>query len=373
MDNLKFDNLKMENKQKKIVFTVINDLSCDRRMDRIASSLVKNGYEVTLVGRELEHSLALESKLYKQKRLKCWVNKGVLFYAEYNIRLFFYLLFSNYEIYGAIDLDTILPNKIIAQLTQKIWVYDAHEYFTEVIEIQDKKFVKGFWQWVEKISLNKNVKAYTVSQSYADLFKESSGANFEIIRNCPPLVENENVQKHERFTFIYVGAVNAGRGLEECISAINGLDAQLLVCGDGDVLEALKNDLSIEQKNQVIFTGYMKPESLEKEILKAHVGLLLLRAESKSYVYSLANKFFDYVHAEIPQVVIDFPEYIKMNQQIEVAAICSISVEEIRAKMLLFLKDEAYYSKLKENTIQAKQVWNWEAEEEKLIKFYQNL
>lgn len=363
----------MKSKKRELVFTVINDLTYDRRMDRICTSLVRAGYEVTLVGRELSTSLPLLDKPYHQKRLKCWVNTTALFYAEYNVRLFFYLLFSKFDLYGGVDLDTVFPNRLVSFLKRKKFVFDSHEYFTEVIEIQDKPFVKFVWNTIAKLCLNSKTKAYTVSVSYAKVFKQLYGTTFNIIRNVPPVQEKERLEKLERFTFVYVGAVNQGRGIEESIQAIEGLDADLLICGDGDVLQDLKNELPESQKDQVHFTGYLTPDELEKRASQCHVGLLLLRSESLSYYYSLANKFFDYIHAEIPQIVIDFPEYKEIVKKHDVALLSNISVEQIRVQMEKLLTDEVLYQRLKQNIAVAKEAFSWQEEEVQLIKFYNQL
>ena len=78
---------------KRLILAVTNDLTYDQRMQRICSTLAAAGYDVTMVGRRLSHSRPLAQRGFRQKRLRCLINKGVLFYAEYNIRLFFYLLF----------------------------------------------------------------------------------------------------------------------------------------------------------------------------------------------------------------------------------------------------------------------------------------
>src|SRR5690554_6334039 len=120
---------------KKIVFTVTNDLSYDQRMDRICATLAQEGFDVLLVGRKRKKSLSLETKNYGQKRLPCFFEKGKLFYIEYNIRLFIYLIGLKFEIICAIDLDTIAPCYFAGRIKNKKMVYDSHEYYTEVIEV----------------------------------------------------------------------------------------------------------------------------------------------------------------------------------------------------------------------------------------------
>src|SRR5690349_17278363 len=101
---------------KRILFTVTNDLNYDQRMQRICNTLADAGYDVTLIGRKLKTSAPLPDKNYKQRRLNCWFNKGKLFYAEFNIRVFFFLLFKKADCICAIDLDTILPCYYISKL-----------------------------------------------------------------------------------------------------------------------------------------------------------------------------------------------------------------------------------------------------------------
>ena len=82
--------------QKIIYFTVTNDLSYDQRMQKICGSLAQAGYKTTLVGRKLKSSQPLTQRAFQQKRISCIFNKGKLFYAEYNFRLFFYLLLKRW-------------------------------------------------------------------------------------------------------------------------------------------------------------------------------------------------------------------------------------------------------------------------------------
>ena len=94
---------------KKIIFTVTNDLSYDQRMLRICTTLAKEGYQIQLVGRKLKSSKPFDNPYFTAHRFRLLFNKGKLFYIEYNIRLFFWLLVQRFDIVCGIDLDTILP------------------------------------------------------------------------------------------------------------------------------------------------------------------------------------------------------------------------------------------------------------------------
>src|SRR5258708_9824272 len=119
---------------KRLTFTVTNDLRYDQRMIRICTSLANAGYSVTLTGANFSRSIPLTQQPFRQKRLACLFTKGKAFYIEYNLKLFFWLLFHKTGTICAIDLDTILPCYYISILKGSPRVYDAHELFCEIKE-----------------------------------------------------------------------------------------------------------------------------------------------------------------------------------------------------------------------------------------------
>jgi glycosyltransferase involved in cell wall biosynthesis len=300
---------------KKIILTVSNDLTYDQRMQRICRSLAGAGYEVELVGRERDSSAPLANEPFKQTRLKCWFNKGKLFYIEYNLRLISYLRSQEFDAACAIDLDTIAAVYMAGNKTTKL-IYDAHEYFTEVPEVLRRNSVRKVWQWVEETFVPRFDLAYTVSPKLAELFSIKYRKPFHVIMNAPVL-SNSSVTRHPTpVTLLYQGALNEGRALEHLIEAMQGINAKLLLAGQGDLsneLRALAKRLNIETKVQ--FLGYLKPDELRKITAQATIGINVLENKGLSYYYSLSNKFFDYIHALVPQICIDFPEYRKINDE----------------------------------------------------------
>ena len=357
-----------------ILFTVTTDLTYDQRMIRICSSLVQAGYKVTLVGRKMKNSIPLNEKSFKQKRINCLFEKGKLFYAEYNIRLFFFLLFKKMDCIGAIDLDTILPCYFISRIKKTKRVYDAHELFCEMKEIVTRPVIYKVWKKIEQFTVPKFRAGYTVNQFIAAEFKKMYGVDYGVIRNIALLRQLPKVEKKEKF-ILYQGAVNEGRSFETLIPAMKEVDCKLVICGDGNFMQQaqlLVKENNLQQK--VIFKGKITPEELRTITSQSYIGVTLFENKGLSNYYSLANRFFDYLHAGIPQLCVDYPVYKEINEQQPVAALVNdISSVNIAFQLNNLLHNEVVYNKLQQNCINVRETLNWQAEEKKLFDFYNNL
>ncbi len=360
-----------------IVCTVINDLNYDQRMIRICSALTEAGYDVTLVGRVKRRTVPLVERKFKQHRIRCWFYEGKLFYLEYNIRLFFFLLFSNFNIINSVDLDTILPGYFVSGLRGMPQVYDAHEYFTEQPEIVTRPKVQKVWKWVERYTVPKIRYAYTVCHSLADLFKKEYGIECKVVRNVPFRIPDDfsGIKKEERI-ILYQGSLNDGRGLEEVIDAMQGIDGAVLwLAGEGELSDELRKrvtDKGLEAK--IRFLGYLQPEVLNALTPKVYIGLNLLQNKGLNYYYSLANKSFDYIQSLVPSINMDFPEYRKIREEFEVALLIpDLQPATIKAAISELLDNDNLYQQLKENCKKAREVYIWEKEVDILLGVYEEV
>ncbi|MDQ6903600.1 MAG: glycosyltransferase [Bacteroidota bacterium] len=355
----------------KVTFTVTNDLNYDQRMIRICNSLVNYGYNVKIIGVKSNSSSTLEKKKYLQKRLPVFFKNGIAFYLEYNLRLFIYLLFQKTDLFCCIDLDTILPVFFTSVLKRKIRIYDAHEYFSQQKEIVTRPKIYFVWHFIERIFVPKFLNGYTVSDGIAKDFLKNYHVKYEVIRNVPLLKPLSKINFKEKI-ILYTGSVNEGRGFEYLIPAMKNVNAVLLICGDGNFL---KNAKSLVEKNnlqnKIIFKGKFLPYALEQIIQQAYIGINLVEPLGKNQLLSLANKFFDYMQHTIPQVTMDFPEYKKINDEFETAILINnLSVRTVSMSINLLLEDEELYFRLQQNCMKAREVFNWQNEQEKLIRFY---
>ncbi len=177
------------NHKKRIIISVTNDLTTDQRIDKVAKSLLKIGYSPVLVGFIKPKSLELATRTYETKRFRLCFTNGFLFYAEYNLRLFLYLLFTRSNLFLSNDLDTLLANYLASVVRRKTLIYDSHELFTEQPELENRLTVKKIWLKIEQCILPKIKYSYTVSASIARYYRQKYGVNMEIIRNFP--IKNE--------------------------------------------------------------------------------------------------------------------------------------------------------------------------------------
>lgn len=358
---------------KLLVFTVTNDLSYDQRMIRICSSLAEK-YPVLLVGRKSKDSISLVEQKFRQHRISCFLNKGLLGYIEFNIRLFFFLLFKKIRLVCAIDLDTIIPVFFASVLKQVPRVYDAHELFCEMKEVATRPIIYKCWKTIEKIFVPRFKNGYTVNQPIAEEFNRMYKLEYAVIKNVPVLNESDLLLKNDKY-ILYQGAVNEGRSFETLIPAMRLVSSKLVICGDGNFMQQVRQlvkDNKVEDK--VIFKGKLPPGQLRQVTREAYIGITLFDKAGRSNYFSLANRFFDYMHAGVPQVCVNYPVYKQIVEQYPFALLIDdIQPESIAAAINTLIYDANKYKLLQNECVKARKIFNWQQEEKILFNYYRKI
>ena len=371
--------------KKKIILSVTNDLTPEQRVHKVCMFLLREGFDVVLVGRWRRKSLPLEKRSYKTKRLFLFFEKGPLFYAEYNLRLFFYLLFNPADILVANDLDTLLANYLAAKIKRSELVHDSHEYYTGVPELEGRNFAKKFWKNIERKIFPKLKHIYTVNDSIAALYNNEYGVEASVVRNFPLLIENRNKfpkSKKElnipedKKIILYQGSVNVDRGLVEAVEAMQYVNnAVLLVVGDGDILDEVKakaQKLDLDKK--IIFKKRIPFEELWNYTSHADIGISLDKDTNINYHFSLPNKIFDFVHAKVPVLASNLVEIKKIFTTYEIGTMIeSHDSKHIAEKINFMLNDSEKIKFWKENCFHAAQELCWQNEEKVLREIYSQL
>jgi glycosyltransferase involved in cell wall biosynthesis len=366
---------------KQVLVAVINDIATDQRVDKICRFLAKHNSHATVICRKLKTSPPINETPYKYIRLNMFFNKKALMYAEFNIRLFLILLFKKADFLIANDLDTLLGAFLAAKLKRKPIIYDSHEYFTEVPEIQNRKWVKKTWLMIEEFLFPKLKTIYTVNQSIANIYKNKYHKKIGIIRNLSPVWKNNHYKtrnelglpENKHILIIQGTGINIDRGAEEIIEAMQYINnAILLIIGSGQVIPVLKKmneDLKLQDK--IIFINQIPYEELKHYTKNADLGLSLDKDTNLNYRYSLPNKLFSYIQAQTPILASDLPEISAIINKYKIGEIIAThNPKTIATTINNIFNDESKIKIWKENLKIAAIDLSWEKEEEKLLAIY---
>ncbi len=361
--------------------SVINDLVTDQRVHKVCTTLKNLGFDVVLVGRKQRASLDLAPREYRTHRMKLMFEKGVLFYSFFQMRLFFFLLFRKHHVLVSNDLDTLLPNYLVSKLKGVPLVYDSHEIFTEVPELQGQNFKQGVWRRVERWIFPKLKNVFTVNQSISDWFFDKYKVRPLVVRNMPRRGNGShvtatrgelNLPAGRKIVLLQGAGINVDRGSEELVEAMKFLaDVHLLIVGSGDVIPKLQQIVTQERlTDRVTFTGKVPHEQLRKFTSVADLGVTLDKPTNINYRLSLPNKIFDYIRAGVPVLCSDLPEVARIVRDYKVGVVADSFEPEKLAETILNALNSAEYQNWKTNTSKAAEELCWETDEAHLIKVY---
>ena len=368
----------------KIAFSVTNCICNDQRVMKIAEVVRMLDCDVTLIGRKSGNCCNSDSVPFKTKRFRMIFKRSFLFYSFFNIRLFFFLLFHKYDLLVSDDLDTLLPNYLISKLTRLPLVYDSHEYFTGVPEIQNRHFVKWVWKSIERQLFPQLKYVMTVSDSIASQYEKEYGLRPVVVRNCSgnsdeikTFSRKELDINDDHLLLILQGTgINIDRGGSELIDAVNFTDSvSLLIVGDGDQLMFLKEKVSILGLTDRIKIIPKCPWiTLMRYTRSADAGLSLDKNSNLNYQFSLPNKLFEYISAGIPVIATDLQEISKIINEFNCGILISEPSPVAISNAIISLRDNReLLIRLKHNSVTASKSVNWENESLKVVNLYESI
>lgn len=373
---------------KTVLISALNDLTVDQRLHKVAISLMKISLNPVLIGIRYRSSKKIETRVYSVIRLYMFCKGGPLFYAEFNIRLFFYLLFKRFSVLLANDLDT-LPANYLTYRIRCIFskhlklVYDSHELFTELPELNGRPKTRFIWLIIERFILPKLKNTYTVCQSIADYYFAKYRIKMHVIRNMPLNIQTESLEAlpeiklpEGKKIILYQGALNIGRGLEQMLDIMPYIDnAIFIIAGGGDIQHILKQKVNQKRlNNSVIFTGKIPFEKLNQITARADVGLVLQEDMSLSYRYVLPNRLFDFIKTGIPMLASNLPEIAKIVESEKIGLLVNeLNSAELLHKLKCLLTDEKLIQSIKSSLKDCSLKYYWEKDESILFQLFQNL
>ncbi len=374
---------------RRVIVSVISDLVSDQRVHKVCLTLHEAGHEVVLIGSQTGKSLPLSPRAYRAGRIHMLFSKKIFRYAEFNTRLFFRLLFTRGDIFLGNDLDALPAVWLAGRLRGKPVVYDTHEYWMGMPELDGRRRVKKVWQLIEAFLFPRVRYIYTICDSFCDLYRKDYGRTLRAVRNVPykslagidralpPEVENR--LPRDKYFLLFQGAgINPERGVEELVMAMEYLDPEkfhLVIIGAGDIfhcIEAMVTERHLVDRITVL--PKVPFEVLRSLTRRADLGLSLDKPTNINHIYGLPNKIFDYLHSGVPVLVSRLVELEKIVNKYDVGAfIDNHQPAHIASRIGEMFRDPARFGTWKKNTEKVRDELNWEKEGRIVVEIFEQV
>ena len=379
----------------KVVHIVLNPFTQDSRVIRECKSLTKKGYDVTVIAYWLE-GLNVEEREngYKIIRIpivtKSWSKHPIIQiikYLEFLIRSLFIIKKIKPDICHGHDPDGLLIGYFVKYFLRSKLIYDSHELWSDSIHLKgDKQILYKIGRKIEKILIKYAEVVIAVNKSILDVIKKENNIKCTaVVRNIPHAIEcvTQFTKKELGFpdcdsNIIYVGNIERGRGIEVMIKSMGRVhnNIGLVLMGKDSAFKRDMEKLSKTKKleSRIRFIESVSPNQILSVCKLADVGIAPIENLCKSYYLSLPNKIFEYIHAELPVLVSDFPEMKNIIENYSVGEVFNVDEpSSIIGVINNYFDNPDKIIKYEQNCLQASKELNWDNEEKQLFNLYKKL
>lgn len=307
---------------KKLIMYVYNDITIDARVQRAAEALASefelslistesgkkikdNGYKNILVKKYFHGALGIMVTILSALQIIRRLQPDVVYCHDFYSAILVYLLIK-----------THYSGKII---------YDAHELIIPEEGRKNKRL--NFFYWFEKRVVKKVKLLICASKQRGDIMYKHYGLVEKpfVIPNVSQLSvndDNKDVQcilesLNEFFdnplpTIVYAGVVTNSRRINELLDAAISLSnrCKLLIIGNGEALQALKDKANMHQELKTAFTGTIPYYCLGSILIRCDIGFLYYPSDTLNNKYCASNKIYEYASVGLPILANENPTIV---------------------------------------------------------------
>lgn len=288
------------------------------------------------------------------------------------------------SIYHLHDPELIFLGLFLKFFGKKV-VYDAHEDLPKQVQTKEwipaglRSLVSLFAILLEKIASL----AFDAVIGATPLIAQSFSQNKTVVlQNFPRLNEfeigEETAYADRNPTVVYIGGISLIRGIKEMVQAMGivtrSTKASLVLGGNFIPADLINKIKKMEGWERVEFVGWKSRGEIQILLKKARVGLVLLHP-TENYLASYPVKLFEYMAAGIPVVASDFPLWRQIIKKTESGLLVDpLDPKAIAQAIRQLLENREEAEKMGRRGRKAiAETYNWEKEEPKLLKLYEDL
>ncbi len=369
-----------------IVF--LGNISHDSRSFKMYNSLINLGYSVRVLCTKEPDEETFESPDIVYIILKSH-KKAFTKILTFYLKSVSFIPKADADIIIASDFFSLPVAWLISKIRKAKLIYDSRELYSSLASLHGRKLKQQLISMFEQFFASKCNAILTVNHTiYEILSTKFYNVKVQVLRNLPHKKDRskvftlpENFFTSSDILLVYFGLFHPGRGLKLYFSITEKLLAEffnlkVLLIGKGELKWEIEKEIKKRQfENFVFIFGPYAPEQyILLPNVKKVIGLCIIEPLSKSYIFSLPNKIFEYIQHQIPFVASDFPEIREIVEKYKVGILVNPEEpENILNAIKVLLKDDKLYNELEENCKVALNELNWEVEFEKFHELIESL
>jgi glycosyltransferase involved in cell wall biosynthesis len=175
---------------------------------------------------------------------------------------------------------------------------------------------------------------------------------------------------------VHQGSLQKNRGVEQSIDAVRDIaNITYVIIGYGQHRPFLEEYVvSSGLSEKVKFFGPVPANQLIEWTASADIGICTIVGKTKSYLYAMPNKLFEYTMAGLPVIASNYPDMGKFVTENKMGITCDPeSAESINAAIQTLVNDPQLREKFAEGARIARTKFNWANEQKKLLEIYSQL
>ncbi len=371
-----------------ILMTLANPFTTDARVFYEAKSLIKAGHKVTILawGKKKIHPAKEKKEGIQVIRSH---NRKLAEILPYDIFKLHFWWISGYkdakELFEKNHFDVVHSHDLSSlpigmKLKKKFnlpLIYDAHEIWGYMVHKDFPKVWADYYLWKEKKLLKHVDHIITVNNPLKDYFEKITDKPISIIMNAKPLQKKiYSPPDNKIFTIIYIGGIRKPRFILEIVEAVKDLEDVYCIIGGykgrKHYIDKLKEKISKIKNTD--FIGKVPMKDVLPLTKKADCVVCMTNPNDRNNSIATANKQFEAMVSGRPIICTKGTYPGAFTEKYDVGLTAEFNKESLKKAIVKLRDNPDLCEKLGKNALKnAVEEFNWERQEEKLVKLYENL
>ncbi|MEF3695051.1 MAG: glycosyltransferase family 4 protein [Candidatus Cloacimonadota bacterium] len=348
-----------------------------RIMLKECASLAVSGYEVHLViadnkGDERINGVKVHGlRKHRNRLLRMLIDPLLVLRKALSLKA---------EIYHFHDGELMFAGLLLSLRGKKV-IYDVHDdlakqilgkyYIAPVL----RAFLARLTTWAESLTCRQFSGIITAVPYMNERFSQYN-TKVVTVHNYPLVEELIGIDesKREPHVICYVGGITRIRGILELVSALDLVDATLLLGGSFDPPSLEQEARALPGWKKVRYLGFLNREEVAEVLSLASIGLLAL-LPNQNHQDSVPIKMMEYLGAGLPIVASDFPHWRELLEPLDCAEFVDpLNPADIAGGIAKLLNDPERCSEIGKRGKKAVFTrFNWQNEFKNMLVLYHDL